>query len=100
MKGRLIYGVLGQNHQANQGMFLMRLVGFLQVCTSTKSKAKGNDKRGVPREGTGVVFRLSSPVACFVQQNVETSLSRADKSVDTPCKIRKPRNFGLLILSR
>ena len=64
------------------------------------SKAKGNDKRGVPREGTGVVFRLSSPVACFVQQNVETSLSQADKSVDTPCKIRKPRNFGLVILSR
>ena len=59
-------------------------------------QAKGNDKRGVPREGTGVVFRLSSPVACFVQQNVETSLSRADKSVDTPCKIRKPRNFKSL----
>ena len=64
------------------------------------SKAKGNDKRGVPREGTGVVFRLSSPVACFVERNVETSLSWADKSVDTPCKIHKPRNFGLVILSR
>ena len=98
MKGRLIYGVLGQNHQANQGMFLLRLVGFLQVnfYKHKTNKAKGNDKRGVPRESTGVVFCLSSPVACFVQQNVETSLSRADKSVDTPRKIRKPRNFKSL----
>ena len=97
MKGRLIYVVLGQSHQANQGMFLLQLVGFCTGFYKHKtSKAKGNDKRGVPREGTGVGFRLSSTVACFVEQNVETSLSRADKSVDTTCKIHKPRNFKSL----
>ena len=85
-------------------MFLLQLVGFLLVSAGfykhKTSKAKGHDKRGVPREGTGVVFRLSSPVACFVEHNVETSLARADKSVDTSCNIHKPRNFDLVILSR
>ena len=103
MKGRLIYGVLGQNHQANQGMFLLRLVGFLQVSTSTKP-AK-------PREMINVAFQgmvLASFSAC--RRPLPVSFSRTSKrryrgpinrsSRPGPCMIHKPRNFGLVILSR